>query len=93
MGRVGTSVANRKMFRTVPALAWTGIVVSAIRWRNLIATATIGNAQLNSAGSGGAARSRLGRLVASAAWPRRYGAIARICLMKHFAIGSAAVSI
>jgi hypothetical protein len=79
------------MFRTMPALAWTEIVARAIRWRNLIAAATIGNAQLISTGCGGAARSRLGGPVASAAWPSRYGAIARICLMKHFAIGSAAL--
>src|ERR1700730_3982900 len=48
MGRVGTSVANRKMFRTMPALAWAGIVVRTIRLRNLIAAAMIGDAQLDS---------------------------------------------
>jgi hypothetical protein len=55
MGRVGTSVANRKMFRTTPALVWTGIVVRAIRLRNLIAAATIVTALLVSFLGGGAA--------------------------------------
>jgi hypothetical protein len=36
------------MFRTMPALAWTGIVARPIRLRDWIAAATIGDAQLDS---------------------------------------------